>query len=85
MPPAAYKIAEARARSSELLARARAGVETVITRGRERGRGPRESAPLAPLRLPDDLFDDDDPEQAAIDAGDYSNAVGIWRGGPGPA
>ena len=49
------------------------------------GRGPRENAPLAHLCLPEDLFDDDDPERAAIDAGDYSDAVGIWRGGPGPA
>jgi len=88
MPPASYKVAEARARFSELLARARAGEEIVITKGDKpharllppAGRGPRESAPLAHLRLPDDLFDDNDPEQAAIDAGDYSDAVGIWRG-----
>ena len=42
--------------------------------------GQREAAPLKHLNLPDDLFDRDDPEQAAIDAGDYSNAVGIDRG-----
>lgn len=88
MPPTAYKVAEARARFSELLARARAGEEIVITRRGEpharllppAGRGRRESAPLAHLRLPHDLLVDDDPEQAAIDAGDYNDALGIWRG-----
>lgn len=90
MPPATYKIAEARARFSELLARARSGEEIAITKGREpharllppAGRGAREAAPLGHLRLPDDLFDGDDPEQAAIDAGDRSDDFGIWRGNP---
>ena len=35
MPPATYKVAEARARFSELLTRARAGEEIVITKDRE--------------------------------------------------
>ena len=47
--------------------------------------GQREAAPLKHLNLPDDLFDREDPEQAAIDAGDYSDAVGIDRGMTIPA
>ena len=78
MPPTTYKVTEARAHFSELLARARAGEEIVITKGHEpyarllppAGRGERESVPLGHLHLPDDLFDGDDPEQAAIDPGD---------------
>lgn len=42
----------------------------------------REHAPLAHLCLPEDLFDRVDPEQTAIDAGDYADEVGVWRGGP---
>ena len=91
MPPASYKIAEARAHFSELLARARAGEEIVITKGHEpharlvppTGTGAREPAPLAHLALPDDLFDGDDPQQDAIDAGAGTDALGIWRGLPG--
>ena len=90
MPPATFKVAEARAHFSELLERAKAGEEIVITKGREpqarivppaEAEG-REPAPLKHLRLPDDLFDQKDPEQAAIDAGDYSDELGIWRGRP---
>ncbi len=90
MPPAIYKTAEARARFSELLARAKAGEEILIAKGDEpqarllppaKAAG-RESAPLSHLGLPDDLFDADDAEQAAIDAGDYNDALGIWRGRP---
>ena len=44
--------------------------------------GQREAAPLKHLDLPDDLFDHEDPEQAAIDAGDHNDGVGIWRGPP---
>ena len=40
----------------------------------------REPAPLAHLRLPDDLLDDDDRKQAAIDADEGTNSVGIWQG-----
>ncbi len=90
MPPTSYKIAEARAQFSKLLDRARAGEEIVITKGREPHArivppiscGRREDAPLEHLRLPDDLFDRDDAEQAAIDAGDHTDALGIWRGNP---
>ena len=92
MPPATYKIAEARARFSELVARAKAGEEIVIAKGREpharivppNEAGGREAAPLGHLGLPDDLFDSDDPEQAAIDAGEYTGTLGIWRGTPDP-
>ena len=90
MPPATYKIAEARARFSELLARAKAGEEIVVTKGHNphaRLLPPaeitrREIAPLKHLCLSDDLFDGDDAEQAAIDAGEYSDVLGIWRGRP---
>ena len=45
--------------------------------------GQREAAPLKHLNLPDDLFDREDPEQAAIDAGDSEpRPVGIDRGMP---
>ena len=44
--------------------------------------GQREAAPLKRLDLPDDFLDHDEPEQAAIDAGDHSDAAGIWRGPP---
>ena len=45
----------------------------------------REDAPLKHLDLPDDLFDHEDAEQAAVDAGDYSDTLGIWRGPPKPS
>ena len=85
-----YKVAEARAQFSVLLDRAKAGEEILITKGREpQARivpppeaARRESAPLAHLHLPGDLFDRDDAEQAAIDAGEYSDELGIWRGSP---
>ena len=34
------------------------------------------------IHLPDDLFDADDAQQAAIDAGDCPDNPGIRRGGP---
>ena len=88
MPPATYKVAEARARFSSLLARAKAGEEILILKGSEpQARivppvetGKREEAPLKHLCLPDDIFDREDPEQAAIDAGDHNDELGIWRG-----
>ena len=40
----------------------------------------REAAPLKHLDLPDDLFDHEHQEQATIDAGDYSDSLGIWDG-----
>ena len=83
-----FKIAEARAHFSQLLGRARSGEEILITKGREpqaRLVPPprhleREWAPLAHLRLPDDLFDAEDRQQTGIDAGDHNDALGIWRG-----
>lgn len=65
MPPATYTAAEARVCFSELLARAKAGEEILITRGgKPQARivpaaeaAKRESAPLRHLNLPDDLFD----------------------------
>ncbi len=90
MPFDKYKVAEARAQFSVLLDRAKAGEEILITKGHEpQARivpppeaAPREPAPLAHLHLPGDLFDEEDPEQAAIDAGDYSDELGLWRGRP---
>ena len=75
---------------SRLLARAKEGEEIVITKGsKPQARivppaeaGQREAAPLKHLNLPDDLFDRAEPEQAMIDAGDYSDTLGIWRGPP---
>ena len=90
MPQNVYKVAEARARFSELLSRAQKGEEVVIARGGlpvarlapVRKPTTREAAPLAHLELPDDLFDSRDDEQSAIDAGDFNDALGIWRGPP---
>ena len=88
-----YKTAEARANFSALLARAKAGEEISITRGDEpqarllppAESAHREIAPLGHLNLPGDLFDGVDAEQAAIDAGDYSDDLGIWRGRKAPS
>jgi len=44
--------------------------------------GQREAAPLKHLKLTDDLFDREVREQAMIDAGSYSDTLGIWRGPP---
>ena len=90
MPPATFKVAEARAHFSELLARAGAGEEIVITKGHKPqarivppgDSREREIAPLKHLGLPDDLFDREDAEQAAIDAGDQSDEFGVWQGPP---
>ena len=65
MRPTTYNVAEARAKLSELLVRASAGEEIVITKGREPyarivppiSATKREDAPLGHLRLPVDLFD----------------------------
>ena len=90
MAQAAYKIAEARAHFSELVERARRGAEITIMRGQEvvarlvpaEGSSKRAFGPLRHLSAPEDLFDHDDPEQAAIDAGDYNDDLGIWQGEP---
>ena len=78
-----YTITEARAHLSELLRRVKAGEEIVITKGYEpqarilppATSGRRETAPLRHLHLPDDLFDGEDVQQAAIDAGEHSDAL----------
>ncbi len=90
MPTKIFKVAEARASFSSLLARAKEGEEIMITKGSEpqarivppAEAAQREAAPLKHLNLPDDLFDREDQEQAAIDAGDFGDALGIWRGPP---
>ena len=90
MGSATYKIAEARAHFSELLERAKDGEEILITKGNApqarlvppADSDRREAAPLKHLALPDDLFDEADPEQAAIDAGDDTDDVGLWTGRP---
>lgn len=69
MSLAMYDIVEARARFSDLLARAKSGEEIVITEGgeplarllRPTRAAEREYAPLRHLNLPEDLFDDEDP------------------------
>ena len=40
----------------------------------------RAAAPLKHLGFPDDLFDSCDPVQAAIEAGEYNDSLGIGRG-----
>ena len=70
-------------RSSRSSRTGRAGEEIVITKGREPYArivppdvaAKREDAPLRHLRLPDDLFDHEDAEQAAIDAGDHTEGA----------
>ncbi|MDE0174165.1 MAG: type II toxin-antitoxin system prevent-host-death family antitoxin [Defluviicoccus sp.] len=69
MSLAIYDIAEARARLSDLLARAKSGEEIVITEGgepqarllRPARAAERQYAPLRHLNLPEDLFDEEDP------------------------
>ena len=90
MPTKIFKVAEARASFSRLLARAKEGEEIVIAKGTEpqarivppAEARQREAAPLKHLNLPDDLFDREEPDQADIDAGDHTDALGIWRGPP---
>ncbi|NLS20315.1 type II toxin-antitoxin system prevent-host-death family antitoxin [Rhizobium sp. P40RR-XXII] len=89
MPQTSYKISEARKNFAEVLERANQGEEIVIMRGNEvyARIGPADGGkrPFGLLRqrgLPDNLFDDVDTEQAAIDAGDFNDDVGIWQGRP---
>lgn len=89
MPQTSYKISEARKNFAEVLERANHGEEILIMRGHEvyARIGPADGGkrPFGLLRqrgLPDDLFDDVDAEQAAIDAGDFNDDTGVWRGGP---
>lgn len=87
MPQTSYKIAEARKNFAEVLERANQGEEIIIMRGNEiyARIGPADGGkrPFGLLRhrgLPDDLFDEIDAEQAAIDAGDLNDDVGVWQG-----
>jgi antitoxin (DNA-binding transcriptional repressor) of toxin-antitoxin stability system len=90
MPQTSYKISEARKSFAEVLERANQGEEIIIMHGNDvyARIGPADAGgkrPFGLLRqreLPDDLFDDVDSEQAAIDAGEWNDAVGAWRGGP---
>ncbi len=90
MPQTSYKISEARKNFAAVLERANQGEEIIIMRGNDvyARIGPADPGgkrPFGLLRqhgLPDDLFDDYDAEQAAIDAGDFSDDTGLWRGKP---
>ncbi|TQX86941.1 MULTISPECIES: type II toxin-antitoxin system Phd/YefM family antitoxin [Rhizobium] len=83
-----YKISEARKNFAEVLERANQGEEIVIMLGNEvyARIGPAVDGgkrPFGLLRhrgLPDDLFDTQDAEQSAIDAGDWNDDTGIWQG-----
>ncbi|MEK1896883.1 MAG: type II toxin-antitoxin system prevent-host-death family antitoxin [Rhizobium sp.] len=91
MPQTRYKISEARKNFAEVLERANKGEEIIIMRGNDvyARIGPADlggKRPFGLLRqhgLPDDLFDDNNTEQAAIDAGDWNDDVGVWQGQPG--
>ena len=89
MPQTTYKISEARKNFAEVLERASQGEEILITRGKEiyARIGPADNGkrPFGLLRqrgLPDDLFEESDAEQTAIDAGDFNDDLGIWQGVP---
>lgn len=88
MPQTHYKISEARKKFAEVLERANQGEEIIVTRGNEiyarigpaDPAGKRPFGLLAQRELPDDLFDAEDAEQAAIDAGDWNDDIGIFQG-----
>ena len=88
MPQTHYKISEARRNFAEVLDRANQGEEIIIMRGNEiyarigpaDPAGKRPFGLLANRGLPDDLFDEHDAEQAAIDAGDWNDDVGVFQG-----
>ncbi|WP_455153791.1 type II toxin-antitoxin system Phd/YefM family antitoxin [Brucella anthropi] len=88
--PRTYKISEARKNFAEVLDRANQGEEIVIMRGNEvyarigpaADGGKRPFGRLRHRRLPDNLFDIVDAEQAAIDAGDWNDDTGVWLGKP---
>ncbi|WP_337270139.1 type II toxin-antitoxin system Phd/YefM family antitoxin [Oryzifoliimicrobium ureilyticus] len=90
MPQTHYKISEARKNFAEVLERANQGEEIIIMRGNEiyarvgpaDRSGKRPFGLLAQRGLPDDLFDEPDAEQAAIDAGDWSDDIGMFQGRP---
>jgi|GEM_PF-640272 len=86
-----FKVTEAKAKLSELLAKAESGEAIFIARGSDPVvqlvpvHAPKRARPgrLAHWAKQDDsaLFETD-PEQAAIDAGDWNDDVGIWQGKP---
>ena len=90
MPQTHYKISEARKKFAEVLERANRGEEIIVMRGNDiyARIGPAEHAGKRPFGLlagrglADDLFDGDDAEQAEIDAGEWNDATGIFRGQP---
>ncbi|NKQ89056.1 prevent-host-death protein [Rhizobium ruizarguesonis] len=84
-----YKISDARKTFATALEFANQGEESSFMSGNEiyARIGPADDGkrPYGLLRqrgLPDDLFDEVDPEQAAIDAGDWNDDVAVWRRGP---
>ncbi len=87
MPQSSYNISEARRNFAEVLERANKGEEIVIMRGNDvyARIGPAHSAgkrPFGLLRhraLSENLFDERDPEQEAIDAGEWNDDVGVWQ------
>ena len=90
MPQPSYKISEARKHFAEVLERASHGEEIMIMRGNQvyarigpADGGKRPFGLLHSRGLPDDLFDDEDADQVAIDAGDWNDDVGISQGKPG--
>jgi prevent-host-death family protein len=86
-----FKVTEAKAKLSELMARAESGDEVFIARGNAPViqlvpvRPPKRARPgrLAHWATHDDsaLFEVD-PDQSAIDAGDWTDPVGIWQRRP---
>jgi antitoxin (DNA-binding transcriptional repressor) of toxin-antitoxin stability system len=89
MAQSSYRIGEARKNFAAVLERANQGEEIVILRGNEvyARIGPADGGkrPFGLLRrraLPDDLFDELDPAQAEIDAGDWNDDTGVWQGEP---
>lgn len=90
MPQSTYKISEARKNFAEVLERANQGQEIIIMRGNQvyARIGPADTGgrrPFGLLRhrnLPDNIFNETDDAQAAIDAGDFSDDIGIWQGKP---
>lgn len=90
MPQTHYKISEARKKFAEVLERASQGEEIIVTRGNEiyarigpaDPSGKRPFGLLAQRELPDDLFDAEDAEQTAIDAGEWHDDTGIFQGKP---
>jgi antitoxin (DNA-binding transcriptional repressor) of toxin-antitoxin stability system len=90
MPQTRYKISEARKNIDEILARANRGEEIIIMHGNEiyaricpAAGGKRPFGLLRQRGLPNSLFDTTDDEQAAIDAGEWNDDMGVWQGKSG--